>query len=497
MTKITFYLLMVAFLVSCGQTSTNKIEIADNLTEEQMLTNWTEMHKSKAENLQVFSDSKYGMFIHWGLYAIPGGIWKGEKMEEMKNRTPRISEWIQYAAKIPRDEYAQLAKEFNPIEFKSDSIAKLAKDAGMKYLVITSKHHDGFAMYDSKVSDFDIMSTPYKQDIIGALYKSCKKYGIDFGIYYSQNLDWADGCDADFKELKRIREEKGLKVDDFSYNLWDPSPNTYEEYLHNKAYPQVRELLTMYPDMKQLWYDMSMYMRPQHSYAFYKLTYDLTPGMVVNQRIGNSFGDFDIPGDNEIPKAMDETKKPWQTVGTLNNSWGYKSYDTDWKSPKELLFWLVEIVSKGGNYMLNIGPDALGNVPAESAENLRTVGAWLKDNGEAIYDTKKWRLNHEGPTDFHVKGTSERRNQGFNVDFTPEDFWFTTKENYVFAIAFTWPEANTITLSSFTEEDKIQSVELLNTGKCEFTFEDNKLTVTLPGGINRDNGYVLKIGVEK
>ena len=209
---------------------------------------WEEMNASKEEAKEAFNDAKYGMFIHWGLYSIPGGIWEGKKMEEL--RGPRVAEWIQYGAQIPRDEYAKLAAEFNPVKYDADAIAKLARDAGMKYVVITSKHHDGFAMYDSKVSEYDIMdASPYKKDIVQELYDACKKYGLDFGLYYSHNIDWMDGNDCGWDELVA----SGLPISDRAkrkagMNDWDPSPNTFSEYLENKSFPQVKEILKKSPN---------------------------------------------------------------------------------------------------------------------------------------------------------------------------------------------------------------------------------------------------------
>ena len=203
---------------------------------------WKAMNASKAETMEWFKDSKYGMFIHWGLYSIPGGVWNGQKIHEM--RRPHVAEWIQHAAEVPRAEYAQLAKSFNPILFDAEAIVQLAKAAGMRYLVITAKHHDGFALYDSQVSDFDVMdATPFKRDIIRELHDACKKHGLSFGVYYSHNVDWADGSDCRVAEY----EEKGWTIEHpkiaFGANTWDPSPNTFQEYLDNKAYPQVKELM--------------------------------------------------------------------------------------------------------------------------------------------------------------------------------------------------------------------------------------------------------------
>lgn len=455
---------------------------------------WEEMNSSKNEAKEDFNDAKYGMFIHWGLYSIPAGEWKGKKMEEL--RGPRVAEWIQFGADIPRDEYAQLANEFNPTDFDADAIAKLAHDAGMKYLVITSKHHDGFAMYDSEVSDYNIVdATPFKRDVVQELYDACKKYGIDFGLYYSHNIDWMDANDCGLSEYiaaglpthDRVKRKAGC-------NTWDPSPNTFSEYLENKAYPQVKEILTRFPDMTTLWYDYAHYVTPEQSMKFYEMAYDLQPNMLVNSRVGNELGDFDIPGDNKIPEDHLAITKPWQTVGTTNNSWGYKYYDNDWKSVKELIFWLTEIVSKGGNYMLNIGPTGSGAVPQQSIDNLLEVGKWLEANGEAIYNTRKWQVTKEGPTEINMNGTHVREKEGFNANFTSEDFWFTQKEDKLYAICLTSAEGE-ISVASFSSEMvKVKSVRVLNSDIIpEWQQTESGLQVDMSGIETSDNGFVIEV----
>ena len=457
---------------------------------------WEAMNNSKADAKEEFNDAKYGMFIHFGLYAMPAGIWKGKKMEELKG--PSVAEWIQFGAEIPRDEYSKLATEFNPIDFDADAIAKLASDAGMKYLVVTAKHHDGFAMYDSKVSKYDIMdASPYKKDIVRQLYDACKKYGIDFGLYYSHNIDWMDGNDCGYSELVAsglpLNEKAKRKA---GSNQWDPSPNTFTEYLYNKAYPQVKEILKEFPNMKTLWYDMGHFVTPEESMKFYQIAYDMQPNLLVNSRVGNDLGDFDIPGDNKIPDDHLSITKPWQTVGTTNNSWGYKYYDHDWKSVKELIFWLTEIVSKGGNYMLNIGPKASGEVPAESVNSLLEVGKWLKVNGEAIYGTRKWDVTHEGPTNINMGGTKAREDHGFKAAFTAQDFWFTQKRNFYYVIAFEYPD-NKILIKSLSKDlvGEIKSVSMLgNQKKLEWKQTNDGLEVILGNEKTNTNGYALKIG---
>lgn len=465
------------------------------------LEEWQEMNQSqpKEETREWFQDAKFGMFIHWGLYSIPAGVWKGKKIHEY--RGPHLAEWIMYAAEIPREEYAQLANQFNPIKFDADAIALLAKAAGMKYIVITSKHHDGFALYDSKVSEYDIMdASPFKRDIVKELHKACKKHGLEFGVYYSHNIDWNDGSDAQSALVKVLGTQYKKSKETLGANTWDPSQSSFEDYLINKAFPQVNELMTQYPDMKLLWYDMSHRMFAEQSYAFYKKVYDIQPHILICDRVGNGFGDYSIPGDNEIPNSYKHLKKPWETVGTFNNSWGYNSYDNDWKSPQEVLFWLIEIVSKGGNYMLNIGPTAEGVVPQPSVTCLNAIGDWLEINGEAIYGTQRWETNHEGPTKIEMRGTGEREKHGFNANFTINDFWFTQKGNDLYAICLTQPDKKTesIQINSFNlSVGKISKVEVIGKGEVKFEQTAEKLTVSLPKKFNPEYGFVVKVSLNK
>lgn len=453
---------------------------------------WKEMNDSKQETKVWFKDSKYGMFIHWGLYSIPGGVWKGKKIHYM--RPPHVAEWIMHAAKIPRDEYAELAKEFNPTDFNAEEIAKLAKAAGMKYIVITSKHHDGFALFDSKVSAYDVMdASPFKRDIIKELHAACKKYDLAFGLYYSHNIDWKDGSDAQSELSAKLNPSISHHQKNFGANTWDPSPNTFEEYLENKAFPQMKELMNQYPDLKLLWYDMPWRMSAEQGFDFYKVVYDIQPQILINERIGNGFGDYTIPGDNTIPTKYEHLQKPWETVGTFNNSWGYNSYDNDWKSPEEVLYWLVEIVSKGGNYMLNIGPTGKGVVPEQSVNNLKEIGKWLSINGAAIYNTERWEITREGPTKLNFKSTEDRAAKGFKSSFTSEDFWFTKNGNSRFAISLAIP-TEVVKIKAFnTSIGKIKNVEILGLGKVKFKQTKDCLTVSVPKKFSPKYGYVVQV----
>jgi alpha-L-fucosidase len=453
---------------------------------EALRERWEKMHAAKAESLQAFGEAKFGMFIHWGLYAIPAGEWKGERL-------PGISEWIMQRAKIPRAEYAALAKRFNPVKFDADEWVGIARDAGMRYMVITSKHHDGFAMYDSEVSDYDVVdATPFGRDVVGELHAACRRQGLRFGVYYSHSIDWYDGGDGGFAL-------SGGQGADWPVNRHDPSPTPFPEYLETKAKPQVREILTKYPNLWVIWYDVPFHMSMDTSFDFYRMTFDLQPGTLVGHRVGNDFGDYIVPGDNRIPDEGVTYDRPWETVGTLNNSWGYKYFDHDWKSVEELLFWIVEIVSKGGNYMLNVGPTAEGLIPPESAQRLRAVGEWMDRNGEAIYGTAPWRTTHEGPTAVAMEGTREREEKGFRARFTPRDVWYTQKGSTVYAIALVRPHDDVAVLSTLadTAPEQVKSVRLLGgVEPVRWSRDETGLRVVLPEKPKSTHGYTLAVELE-
>lgn len=491
---IRFYLLISLFSVITSVATQTAIA----QSEQTMKERWREMNRSKATALEEFQDLKFGLFIHWGLYAIPGGIWEGKKMEEMGS--PSVAEWIQLVAKISRKQYAKLADEFNPSTFDANAIAKMAKDAGMKYIVITAKHHDGFALFKSKASPFNVVdASPFNRDIIAEFNQACRKFGLRFGVYYSHNIDWADGADAQYKETKTMNDREGKRTDAFGANLWDPSPNTFQSYLDNKSVPQVKELLYQFKDIRYIWFDMPGLMKPEQSFRFYKTVYDINPKIIISERIGNQMGDYAIPGDNKIPTEKDQYAIPWETVGTFNNSWGYKSYDQDWKSKEELLYWLLEIVSKGGNYMLNIGPRADGSVPEMVINNLQSIGKWLQVNQEAIYGTRPWRINHEGPAEYKITDTEQREKEGFTLQISPTDFWFTQKNGSVYAIALKTSSHSNILIKAFSKEIRtIQKVEILGFGKVAFAQKIDGLEVTLPLSIiNLPNGYTLKVSFKR
>jgi alpha-L-fucosidase len=474
---------------------------SQNAERDELSQEWEKMHGSKYKALRDFNETKFGMFITWGAYSLPAGIWKGEKI-------PGLGEWIMHRAKIPREEYLEMCGDFNPVKFDAEEWVKMARMAGMKYIVAMPKHHDGFAMYNSEVSENDIIdATPFDRDPMEELYRACQKHGLNFSIYYSHATDWLDGGDAGVADFLKSGKEVELESQSpfwqtWPANTWDPAPVSFTDYLEKKAKPQMRELLKKFPGMQEIWYDVPRRMTRSQSFEFYKLAYEIQPSCLINSRVGNDFGDFWIPGDNRIPEGEEGADVFWETPGTLNNTWGYKSYDLDWKSTEELLFWITEITSKGGNYLLNVGPTSEGLIPEKSIEQLQAIGEWMEINGESVYGTGKWLISHEGPTSLSMKGSGEREKHGFSADFTPEDFWFSAKEDNIYVTSLRWPEDQMALIKSLTKiyEDGnkgVRNVSMLGSkNKLEWNMDEDGLHVVLPASKPNPNGYVLKIGFE-
>ena len=310
---------------------------------------------------QWFKDAKFGLFIHWGLYALLAGEYNGRK-------TDRIAEWIMNDLDIPVEEYEKLASQFNPVDFDAEMIVRKAKEWGMKYIVFTSKHHEGFAMWDSKCSDYNVVkATPYGRDIVRQFREACDKYDMKLGFYYSQAQDWHDP--------------------DGYIHRKDNSKKNYRAYLERKCFPQLRELLTEYGDVALIWFDTPMGTTKEESQEMVDLVKSLQPNCIVSGRIGNELGEYMTTGDNFIPRLPYEGD--WEVPATLNDTWGFNKDDHKWKDPEEIIRLLVKINSRGGNYLLNIGPEASGHVPDESIRILDEVGKYVNENEEAIFGTKR------------------------------------------------------------------------------------------------------------
>jgi alpha-L-fucosidase len=366
---------------------------------------------SQDEKMAWFRDAKFGLFIHWGLYCIPGGEWKGQPVAG-------IGEWIMNRAQIPVTEYEQLAKQFDPVQFNAEQWVQMAQDAGMKYIVITSKHHDGFAMYHSKVTPYNIYdATPFHRDPIRELAQACARHGIKFGFYYSQSQDW--------------HEPGGMG------NTWDFGPDdakdkngAYDEYLRSKAEPQVAELLQNYGPVCLIWFDTARVMNVNgRGERFIDLVHKYQPACLIDGRLGVA-GDYASTGDNSIPNG-DQTGD-WETPATVNHTWGFKKDDTDWKAPGDILFKLVDIASKGGNYLLNVGPTSQGVIPPVCQSNLLTVGRWLKVNGEAVYGAGRSPFGEE----FGDYSTKLKDVNGKPVFLTFADWRCTTRPGKLYFTVF-------------------------------------------------------------
>jgi len=333
----------------------------------------------KDERMEWWRDARLGMFIHWGVYSVPAGTYQGKRIKG-------LGEWIMNDAQIPIAEYEKFAGQFNPVEFDADEWVRLAKDAGMRYIVITSKHHDGFALWDSKVTKWDIMNaTPFKRDILKELSKACSKHDVRLCFYHSI-MDWHHP-DAQGPSYPNYNDRHKL------------NPN-FDRYVEGHLMPQLTELLTSYGPLGVLWFDgewIDDWTEPKGKdlYAFVR---SKQPAILVNNRVGKGrkgmeglnkgddyAGDFGTPEQQVPPMGLPGVD--WETCMTMNDTWGYKSYDENWKSTEELIRTLADVASKGGNFLLNVGPTSEGLIPQPSVQRLREMGQWMAVNGESIYGT--------------------------------------------------------------------------------------------------------------
>ena len=331
------------------------------------------------ERMKWFREARFGMFIHWGLYAIPAGEWKGKPVKG-------IGEWIMHYGQIPVAEYEALAAQFNPVKFDAAQWVQIAKDAGMKYIVITSKHHDGFALFDSKVSDYDAMATPLKRDLLKELADAARAEGIRICWYHSI-MDWHHP-DAQAPNFPNYNNRKAA-----------PNPNR-ARYREDFLKPQLRELLTNYGEIGILWFDGEWIpdWTEQQGRDLYAFCRSLQPSLIINNRVGKGregmkgmtkegqfAGDYGTPEQEVPPTGFPGVD--WESCMTMNGTWGFKANDHNWKSDRRLIHTLIETASKGGNFLLNVGPTAAGEIPQPSIDRLAAIGRWMKTNGESIYGT--------------------------------------------------------------------------------------------------------------
>ncbi|MEQ8882019.1 MAG: alpha-L-fucosidase [Cyclobacteriaceae bacterium] len=415
---------------------------------------------SKDERMAWWRDAAFGMFIHWGAYSVPGGERNGEICGGG-------AEWIMDKLDYTIEDYEkEVVGNFNPVEFNAKEWVAMAKDAGMKYIVLTSKHHDGFCMWDSKVTDYDIVdATPFKRDVVKELADACREAGIKFCFYHSI-VDW-------HHPQAQAPLYPNYNAGQKDQSVFNPEfPKYYENYFK----PQVKELLTNYGDIGVVWFDGDWI--PDYTTEMGKEMYDMIlemqPNTIVNNRVdkgrmgmegmnkeGNFAGDFGTP-EQEIPDTgIDDD---WESCMTMNRSWGYKPSDNRWKSSEQLIQNLVDIVSKGGNFLLNIGPDPLGLFPPESVERLADIGDWMDVNSEAIYAAKASPYEK------------------------PEWGRYTAKDRVIYAHIFDWPEDGKLVINS---EIKAKRVSMLaHPGR---KLKSNKSIVQLPEEKPDEAVVVLKI----
>ena len=373
----------------------------------------------KAGRGKLFDEGNFGMFIHWGLFSHLGGKWKGKTYYG-------IGEWIMNPAMagIPVNAYKSMSREFNPAGFDARAIAGLARDAGMKYIIITSKHHEGFAMFHSQADSFNIVdATPFTRDPMKELSAACRELGLGFGFYYSHNQDWtAPGGSGGPKQNA------------------DGTPASFEDYFYRKCLPQVKELCTNYGRLDFVWFDTPGNMKKELVVELVKVVRELQPDAMLCSRVGHGMGDYDSKGDMEVPPV--NIPGLWETCDTNNDSWSYAWYDNNFKSPKEILNRLISTVARGGTYLFNVGPDGQGKIPEIGEQFLRDAGKWIRKYPQVVYAAGASPWGHAMP-------------------------WgdITTRDKSIFLSVFEWPQNGKLYLPGLKKE--IVSARLLKGAKGE------------------------------
>jgi alpha-L-fucosidase len=416
------------------------------------------------------------MFIHWGVYSLPAGTWDGRQIGG-------IGEWIMNRAKIPVAEYQSMAKQFNPVNYDPDSWVRMAKEAGMKYIVITSKHHDGFALFTTKASKWNVVdATAYGKDLLKPLAEACKKYGIKLGFYYSQAQDWNNPGGSAARKLtgEGWANPDSVIIDAYTKEHnghWDPAQEkkTFAKYIDDVAVPQVKELLTNYGDIAVLWWDTPTNMTDDAATKLQSLL-KLQPAIITNDRLKrpNFPGDHKTP-EQKIPNIKDLDGTDWETCMTMNGTWGYKINDHNYKTPEILIRNLLDIASKGGNFLLNVGPTNLGEFPQESIDILAKMGQWMKVNSEAVYGTKA------SPWGLFSWGRCTRKE---------------TKDGTVLYFSiFDWPSDGKLEIPELKNKI-ISAVLLANQTKLKTSVLKGNTTVVLPPKAPDPIATVVKITVK-
>lgn len=442
--------LLPLLFISCLSGLVSQIFASERVPAEIPVAEKT-AHDAK---MQWFRDAHFGLFIHWGLYSQYAGVWKGKDARTWNG----CAEWMMLVAKAPREEYATGAKDFNPIKFDADAWVRTAKVAGAKYIIITSKHHDGFAMFKSTASKYNIVdATPFKRDPIKELAEACKKHGIRLGFYYSQNLDWYHPGGAGGE--------------------WDPThKGSPDAYLEKIAIPQIKEILTNYGDISVLWYDMGNggIMTPERATRIKNAVHEIAPGIITNNRLGGGVsGDIQTPENTIPPTGI--PGKDWEVCMTMNHTWGFCEADTDWKSPQMLIRTLCDITSKGGNLLLNVGPTGAGEIPQASLERLEKIGAWIRDYGTAIYGTRASIFSN----------------------LPAWGRWTTragTQQSTLYALVFDVPESCEISLPGL-QNKILRAYELKSKTPCTFSGNAGMQIVKISENFAKEKDFVIAVEI--
>ena len=402
--------------------------------------------QERDERLAWWREAKFGMFVHWGVYSVVGGEYKGQKL-------PNSAEWMMARGKIPIAEYEKYAEQFNPTEFNADEFVGLAKQAGMKYLVITAKHHDGFAMFGSKATNYNVVDkSPFKRDIMKELSDACAKQGLKFGFYYSQAQDWhhpggfGNGWD---KTIKRVSSD---------------------DYVFQKAAPEVKQLMTEYGPIGIFWWDTPRNMSEEAFNKLHSLT-KLQSSVITNDRLGEDFpGDYKT-FERNIP-AEAPADKDWEVCMPISGSWGYKKGDNDFKSTSKLIQNLADITSKGGNYLLNVSPTGNGTLLPQAVERLKAVGQWMASNGESIYGTSASPLGKFDWGRCTAKSTKD--------------------ETTLYLHVFDWPESGELLVPGLAGNVK-QATLLVGGRGLKTQASDSGLVIALPSSAVDEYVSVIKL----
>lgn len=427
-----------------------------------------------SDKMDWWKDAKFGMFLHWGLYSQTAGYWDGHKA--VGNEHFMIHE------KISLKEYGTIANDFNPVNFDAEKWVLTAKNAGMKYIIITSKHHDGFAMFDSPSNNYNIKEkTPYGKDPMKELVDACHKHNMKFGFYYSLGRDWEDPDVATDWPFKGGRSN----LVDFP----DEDIKVYSRYFKRKVKPQIKELLTQYGKIDVIWFDTPELISPDESKELRELILGIQPDCIINSRIKHGFGDYKVT-EQEIVEGLEV--EPWEACITMGKNWGYIEYDTIYKSSELMTRQLLEIVSKGGNLLLNNGPTGKGEITDMAQERLAQMGVWIKQNSEGIYGSKPWGIQHERLSEASkntekMNASAEENNMKDNLyDGTSKVIFpevrFTKKNDniYAFVCSFLGKE---VIIKSFSKNEniKVKNVELVGSSeKVKWTQNREGLKIEMP-----------------